>query len=118
MDTFDVMSELDLGEQPLIHMMQKWGLANQDLVNASTEQLTYKQVQRACSGRRLTMKMMFKVMRAYNVAIWHRLSKEQKEAFVEYNHHPLFNYAKNYSADWVDPNAELIIDYMTPDEEK
>ena len=64
------------------------------------------------------MKMMFKVMRAYNVAIWNRLSKEQKEAFAEYNHHPLFNYAKNYSADWVDPNTDLIVDFMTPDEDK
>lgn len=101
------MSDLDLGPQPLIQRMDDWGLTNDDLVNASTEQLTYKQVQRARNGRRLTLKMMFKVARAYNVAIWYKLSKEQKERFEEYLHRPLFNYAKGYDVDWVDPNATL-----------
>lgn len=101
------MSEIDLGDQPLIPMMDKWELKNEDLVNASEEQLTYKQVQRARTGRRLTLKMMHKVMRAYNVAIWYKLDKKQKEKFDEYNHHPLFNYAKKHDADWSDPNDHL-----------
>jgi len=110
------MSELDLGPQPLIEMMEKWGLVNEDLVNASEEQLTYKQVQRARNGRRLTLKMMFKVTRAYNVAIWYKLNKEQKEKFEEYLHRPLFNYAKGYDAEWPDPNAGLLAEYNGEEE--
>lgn len=102
------MSELDLGAQPLIKMMEAWGLENEDLVKASTEQLTYKQIQRARNGRRLTLKMMQKVLRALNVAIWYKLDKTQKDKFVEYlQQGPLFNYAKGYDPDWVDPNAAL-----------
>ena len=97
----------DLGDQPLDQMMEKWGLGNHDLVEVSTEQLTHKQVQRARKGRRLTLKMMQKVTRALNVAIWYRLSDEQKEAYYEYLHRELFDYAKGYDADWVDPNSEL-----------
>ncbi len=111
------MSDLDLGEQPLIMMMEKWGLSNEDLVKASTEQLTFKQVQKARKGRRLTMAMMFKVMRAYNVAIWHKLDKKQKEKFTEYNHRPLFNYAKGYDAEWADPNEALIAELAGDGEE-
>lgn len=97
----------DLGDQPLDKMMDSWGLENHDLVEVSTEQLTHKQVQRARKGRRLTLKMMQKVTRAFNVAIWHRLNKEQKEAYYEYMHRDLFNYAKGYDAGWVDPNTGL-----------
>ena len=97
----------DLGDQPLDKMMVLWGLENHDLVEVSTEQLTHKQVQRARKGRRLTLKMMQKVTRAFNVAIWYRLSDEQKEAYYEYLHRDVFNYAKGYDADWVDPNTEL-----------
>ena len=111
------MSDLDLGEQPLIMMMEKWGLSNEDLVKASTEQLTFKQVQKARKGRRLTMAMMFKVMRAYNVAIWHKLDKKQNEKFEEYNHRPLFNYAKGYDAEWADPNETLIAELAGDGEE-
>ncbi|MFK7909031.1 MAG: hypothetical protein AB8F34_00355 [Akkermansiaceae bacterium] len=97
----------DLGDQPLDEMMKSWGLENHDLVEVSTEQLTHKQVQRARKGRRLTLKMMQKVTRAFNVAIWHRLSDEQKETYYEYMHRDVFNYAKGYDAGWQDPNAAL-----------
>ncbi len=97
----------DLGDQPLDKMMVSWGLENHDLVEVSTEQLTHKQVQRARKGRRLTLKMMQKVTRAFNVAIWYQLSDEQKETYYEYMHRDLFNYAKGFDADWIDPNAEL-----------
>jgi len=111
------MSDLDLGNQPLIPMMEKWGLVNEDLVSASTEQLTFKQVQRARTGRRLTLKMMQKILRAYNVAIWKKLSKVQKEKFVEYlQHGPLFNYAKGYDENWADPNEALIAELNGEDE--
>ena len=103
------MSERDQGLQPLDDLMERWGLGNHDLVDASTEQLTHKQVQRARKGRQLTLKMMMKVSRAFNVAIWHRLSEEEKEAYFEYGHAHLFNYAKGHESAWSDPNGDLII---------
>ena len=99
---------MDLGEQPLDKLMDRWALTNHGMVEISTEQLTHKQVQRARKGRRLTLKMMMKVTRAFNVAIWHGLSKEEKEAYFEYGWKHLFSYAKGYEADWVDPNDSLI----------
>ncbi|NNC88394.1 MAG: hypothetical protein HKN82_08050 [Akkermansiaceae bacterium] len=94
----------DHGLQPLDALMNDWGLENHDLVDASTEQLTHKQVQRARKGRQLTLKMMMKVMRAFNVAIWYRLTDEEKEGYFEYGHAHLFNYAKGHEAGWTDPN--------------
>ncbi|MFD2302682.1 hypothetical protein ACFSYE_05885 [Roseibacillus ishigakijimensis] len=99
---------MDLGPQPLDAMMTAWGLDNHDLVEISTEQLTHKQVQRARKGRRLTLKMMMKVTRAFNVAIWERLNKEEKEAYFEYGWKHLFNYAKGHDPEFQDPNAGLI----------
>jgi len=101
------IDERDLGLQPLDKMMNEWGIDNHQLVEVSTEQLTHKQVQKARKGRRLTLKMMQKVTRAFNVAIWAQLSDEQKEAYYEYMHRDLFNYAKGHDADWVDPNKSI-----------
>jgi len=97
----------DLGAQPLHLMLRDWGLDNHDLVEVSTEQLTHKQVQKARKGRRMTLKMMQKVTRAFNVAIWFRLNDEQKEHFHEYMHRELFNYAKGYDGQWEDPNKPI-----------
>ena len=69
--------------------------------------MTHKQVQRARQGRRLTLKMMMKLNRAFNIAIWNRLDKEEKEQFVEYGHKELFSYAKGYEEGWRDPNRAL-----------
>lgn len=99
--------ERDLGVQPLDGMMQAWGIGNHELVEVSTEQLTHKQVQKARNGRRLTLKMMQKVTRAFNVTIWHKLNDEQKEAYYEYMHRDLFNYAKGHDASWSDPNVDI-----------
>jgi len=101
-------NERDLGKQPLDQMMEDWGMTNHDMVEVSTEQLTHKQVQKARNGRRLTLKMMQKVTRAFNVCIWHRLNDEQKEVYYEYMHRDLFNYAKGADENWEDPNKELI----------
>lgn len=100
-------NELNHGTQRIDSIMNAWGLDNHDLVNISTEQLTHKQVQKARAGRQLTLKMMQKVARALNVAIWYKLSDEEKEAYYEYIHRDLFSYAKGYEADWADPNAAL-----------
>lgn len=102
------MEERDLGTQPLEAIMQRWGVSNHDLVEDSPEQLTHKQIQRAKAGRRLTLKMMMKVARSLNIAIWNRLSKENKETFVEYLHKDIFSYSKDYNPDKVDPNEAMI----------
>lgn len=107
METQDDLDTADHGLQPLDTLMSDWGLENHQLVETSTEQLTHKQVQRARKGRRLTLKMMMKVTRAFNVVIWHRLTDEQKESYFEYGWKHLFSYAKGYQADWEDPNQEL-----------
>ncbi len=100
-------NEKNHGPQPLDALMQRWGLDNHDLVTVSTEQLTHKQVQKARQGRQLTLKLMQKVARALNVAVWNRLSKEDRELYVEYIHRDLFTYAKGYDATAPDPNRHL-----------
>lgn len=110
------MEERDLGVQPLDEMMDAWGISNHELVGVSTEQLTHKQIQRARKGRRLTLKMMQKVNRAFNVAIWFKLNEAQKEAYFEYMHKHLFNYAKGYEVDFIDPNDALRVAVVDAEE--
>ncbi|MDP8213398.1 MAG: hypothetical protein P9X22_08965 [Candidatus Zapsychrus exili] len=68
--------------QPLDEILIKLELKNDDLVEASTEQLTHKQVQKARKGRRITYNIKGKVTRALNAVI-----KEDK-----YIQKDLFNY--------------------------
>lgn len=56
--------ERDLGPQPLGDLLDQLGLSASDLVAASEEGLTFKQVARAAKGRRLTANAMGKVERA------------------------------------------------------
>ena len=44
----------EFGPQPLDEVMKGCSLKNDDLVQASREQLTHKQVQKARQGRRIT----------------------------------------------------------------
>lgn len=98
----------DRGDQPVAALMEAWSLVAHDLVDASPEQLTHKQVQRASKGRQLTLAMMQKVTRSLNIAIWYRLKTEERVVFFEYLHKHLFNYAKGYSEAFADPNGELM----------
>jgi len=98
----------DRGPQPIDAMLERWGLSNHDLVDASPEQLTHKQVQRARKGRVLTLAMMQKVARALNIAVWYRLKPAEREAYFEYGHKHLFDYAKGHEPGFEDPNAELV----------
>lgn len=100
-------STRDHGTQPLDSLMTVWGLGNHDLVEASVEQLSHKQVQKARKGRQLTLHLMQKITRALNDAVFSRLDKERRTAFTPYMHRHLFNYAKGYDAGWADPNAAL-----------
>ena len=89
-------------------LLKRWNQTNYDLVAISTEQLTHKQVQKARQGRQLTLKMMQKVCRALNVAIWEKLTPVQKEQYFEYMHKHVFNYAKGYDPLWKDPNLNMM----------
>lgn len=100
--------ELNYGPQRIDAIMRRWGLENHDLVEVSPEQLTHKQVQKARAGRKLTLKLMQKVARALNVAIWERLPVEEREVYYEYIHRDLFSYAKGYDPDWADPNEAVV----------
>ena len=99
--------ERDLGTQPLDAILTGWQLDNHDVVEASPEQLTHKQLVRARNGRRLTLKMMTKVARTVNFAIWGRLDNEEREQFTEYFPKHLFSYSKGWDAAFVDPNKAL-----------
>lgn len=60
--------ERDLGEQPIAKVMALHGLKAKDLVECSTEQITYKMVSRAVKGRRLTPTVQSKILNALNNA--------------------------------------------------
>ena len=79
-------SERNLGSQPLDALLQQLEIGNHELVEASTEQLTHKQVQKARKGRRLTSNLQRKITRALNAAC--RL----REREGNYGPGDLFNY--------------------------
>ena len=60
--------ERNLGEQPIAAIMQEHDLAPRDLVEASTEHITFKMVSRARKGRRLTVNSKSKIRNALNNA--------------------------------------------------
>lgn len=73
--------ERNLGVQPITALLTEHGLKAHDLVAASTEQITYKMVARACKGRRLTPNVQGKILRAM-----HRAANKA------FQHNELFNY--------------------------
>jgi hypothetical protein len=99
--------ERDLGTQPLDAILNGWQLGNHDVVEASPQQLTHKQIVRARNGRRLTLKMMMKVARTVNFAVWGRLTDEERETFTEYFPKHLFSYSKGWESAEADPNTSL-----------
>lgn len=60
--------EREYGVQPIEAKMNELGLANHDLVAASTEQLTHKMVAKARRGRWLSSTVRQKILRAWNKA--------------------------------------------------
>ena len=99
----------EYGIQRLDAIIRMWGLDNHAIVltGGEDEQLTHKQVQRARSGRKLTLKMMQKVTRVLNVAAAKKVPSEQAGEFRPYLHRELFSYAKGYDEAWEDPNRKL-----------
>ncbi len=101
---------LNFGPQPIGALMERLGIGSHDLVSVSPEQLTHKQVQKARSGRRLTLKLMLKVTRALNACVRGRLAPEERGLFREYLHRDLFTYAKGH-----DPAAARVcLDEASP----
>ncbi|NOU35876.1 MAG: hypothetical protein HOO88_03795 [Kiritimatiellaceae bacterium] len=60
--------ELELGVQPLDKIMEERGLKNHDLVAASKDGLTHKQVQKGRKGRRLTRHIQDKIVSALSAS--------------------------------------------------
>jgi hypothetical protein len=60
--------ERDLGEQPMAKIMAEHGFKSNDLVINSTEQITHKMVARAVKGRRLNLKIQYRILNALNKA--------------------------------------------------
>lgn len=55
---------MELGTQPLDALMTRLGISNADLVEASTEHLTFKMVHKGRKGRRLTLNVQTKILQA------------------------------------------------------
>ena len=72
----------EFGIQPLNEILNKRSLKNEDLVRASNEQLTHKQVQKGRQGKTITINIKRKIMRALN-----RIDEKNKHTQKE-----LFNY--------------------------
>jgi len=72
----------ELGIQMIDRVMEELTLKNDDLVQASSEQLTHKQVQKARKGRRITENIKGKITRALNAVV-------EKEKYSEKD---LFDY--------------------------
>ena len=62
------MHTMDLGVQPIDELMTRLGLTNADLVKASAQMLTFKMVQKARKGRRLTLNVQQKILNAIRAA--------------------------------------------------
>lgn len=60
----DEEKNYDLGVQPVDSLLVSLGLENRDLVDASRRGLTFKMVQKARKGRRLTTNVQHKVLAA------------------------------------------------------
>jgi len=58
----------DLGEQPIARIMAEHGFKPHDLVINSNEQITHKMVSRAAKGRRLNLKIQYRLLNALNKA--------------------------------------------------
>lgn len=61
--------EMDKGFQPLDELLDRLGLKNADLVEKSTEQLTFKMVVKGRKGRKLTLNIQNKILTALNACL-------------------------------------------------
>ncbi|MGL1903913.1 MAG: hypothetical protein OCC49_17375 [Fibrobacterales bacterium] len=78
---------MELGVQPIDALMEEYALKNNDLVAASTEQLSHKIVGKARKGRKITKRLQRKVIDAFNSACHERF-----DDFMTLKKESLFNY--------------------------
>ena len=71
----------DFGEQPIAKIMAEYGFKSHDLVINSTQQIRHKMVARAAKGRRLNLKIQYRLLNALSQA-----------AGKQYTLKDLFNY--------------------------
>ena len=71
----------DFGQQPIAQIIAECNLKPNDIVRASTEQITHKMISRAVKGRMLTPRVRSKILNALN-----------KAAGKNYSLKDLFNY--------------------------
>lgn len=71
--------ERNLGLQPMDTLLTEAGLDNHDIVQASTEPMTHKAVQRARKGRRLTTHMQLRMAAALNKALTAKGTPPERE---------------------------------------
>ena len=68
---------IECGPQPLDKIMEERGLRNHDLVAASKDGLTHKQVQKGRKGRRLTHHIQDKIVAALSACTGEAYRREQ-----------------------------------------
>lgn len=74
--------EMNLGVQPLDRIMRELLLQDEDLVNKSTDNLTFRMVAKGRKGRRIKARNQLRILRALNDC-----SPEKK-----FTHEDIFNY--------------------------
>ncbi|MFT5387035.1 MAG: hypothetical protein ACI9F2_000396 [Lysobacterales bacterium] len=68
----------EFGPQPLIELLVELKLSNKDLVDVSTEQLSFKMLQKGAKGRKISNNIKSKILRSLN-----KLSSEKNYAFKD-----------------------------------
>ena len=71
-----------MGEQQLDVILKTLNLSSGDLVKASTEQLTFKQVNKARTGKKITPNIQDKIVRALNTCVGE--SRYQRKELFSY----------------------------------
>ena len=61
--------DMDKGAQPLDALLIKLAIKNSELVDHSTEQLSHKMVAKGRKGRRLTLNIQMKILKALNARV-------------------------------------------------
>ena len=69
MNPLNDIDDRDFGLQPIDALMTQLNVTNAALVHASTEQVSFKMVQKARRGRRLSVKVQMKVLRALQTVV-------------------------------------------------
>jgi len=58
--------ERNLGEQPIKNILEEHHISVHDIVVSSTQQITHKMVSKAMKGRRITIPVQIKILKALN----------------------------------------------------